>query len=680
MNLEEYKNETRLKKKNADYEAAICEPTGEQFIDIPKKSNRGYEYVDKPFEHDTERFIENETIKIDTGSVRGNTRYKNCESPTSTNTEISGGSRENSLHNGNSESGLCHIKEREEATSMPMRMQMRNGSEYYEGEQCEQREQREQREQPEQCEQREQPDDNGDGRCEYDWGRGIFGGLGRKSRKKSKPVKRPSHKKPVPKTPVSASPPSIPAPALPPIPTPAPAPAPVPTLIKSASPPVSFISTPEPAVPIPSGAPITDYKTVLDIFTLHYNNYKTFLSIIKNIIEKRKLVVYGGLAIDYALKLKNHRGLYDDDRLPDFDVFSDNFYEDSSAMTLEIFNMGYTNIGCITALHVSTRTIKLDLYRLCDITQTPLPLIRLPKLEYNGIIIAHPLYLRISLYFVLSMPFAFERSENIYFRFNKDNTRLALLDQYWPIDVDTATDVVHAPSYNLTQDQEINVKVDKTKYISGLIAYAIYYELSKEKDSLVKITFKDSVLTVPKDIPFTYVTYYDYTKKYKTPAKVEPELDFKKRYRFSDYLPKARIGIIDDTEIEVISIKYTIQCKHDIEHDKNVYMILNIYNTMLYFICYYFLTEEKHIIYLKIVKSLQDMIKINATDERFGFSYDAVGDFNNNFTFQDIYRKKIDEGKIPNDHLPSFYPNTNPEYDKIDIFQLKFVKENINTL
>ena len=472
-----------------------------------------------------------------------------------------------------------------------------------------------------------------------------------------------------------------------------------------------------------------NYDTILDFKKHNYDDCKNFLTLIKNVIKEKKLIIYGGLAIHYVLKLKGHKGLYDDEKLPDYDIYSNDFYNDSNNITIYFYNLGYKNAVCTTAMHISTRTIKLGFERLCDVSYVGFPTNKLPTLQYEGLYIIDPLFQRISIYLALSMPYSLERNENLYFRFDKDYNRLLLLDEYYPIDVKIET----------YKNKKIDISsLDKTKYISGLVAYAVYYGLSNNKDNLLPITLENNTLEVPNDILFTYITYYDFLKKYKTDKK------FVKRFKFNDYIPKAYIIPVAPVKLpavnaapaalvkpnasniytnltsaagniytnltthtstegvatgnlspastlpqaacvvqyEILDIKYTIQCINTVKYNNTEYNILNIYNLLLYFLSYYYLTidNKNSIIYLQLVKSLQRMIKYNAGNNIFSFSYNAVGDIYNNLTYSELYRKKISEEKITNDLAPQFYPNTNIDYTKIDINKIKFISENIHTL
>lgn len=405
------------------------------------------------------------------------------------------------------------------------------------------------------------------------------------------------------------------------------------------------------------------YETILDLKTSCYNDYKNFLSIMGKIIEDKKFIIYGGYAIHCALKLKGHKGIYDEQKLPDYDVFSDNFYLDSIEAANKFYNLDYTNVSAISAAHITTRVLTIGFYRLCDITYFNFK--KLPTLTYKGMLIAHPLFLKIPLYYVLSLPYGFELSENMFHRFSKDCKRLNLLNEYYPIEVETNEKI----SY-----KDVKIPIDNKKYISGLIAYAMYYEKSKDKSNLIKITYNNNILSIPDNILFINSTYYDYTKNYKKEEHI-------KRFKFYDYLPKSLIIDNKEYNTEIIEIKYTIQCIHNIKHENVSYNVLNIYNLVLYFLCYYFLTIDNPSakLYLQLVKSLQNMIK-NNDNEIFKYSFNPVGDIENNYTFSEAYKKSSVTKNLDDYYIPPYYPKVSLEYKNLDITELPYVQKNINTI
>ncbi len=178
----------------------------------------------------------------------------------------------------------------------------------------------------------------------------------------------------------------------------------------------------------------------------------TATEIVKKYIRDNGLIVYGGTAIDYALRLHGDK-IYSDDMqaIPDLDFFSSNHVEDSYNIADLLFNAGFDKARAIYALHIETQRVDLkDNHWMADITYRPADVLRsLPTIEYDGMKIIHPDYQRLDLHSSLSFPYDNPPKEVIFARWSKDIKRFNLLDKYYPISPrvpkQTKTNVVHLP-------------------------------------------------------------------------------------------------------------------------------------------------------------------------------------------------------------------------------------------
>ncbi len=66
------------------------------------------------------------------------------------------------------------------------------------------------------------------------------------------------------------------------------------------------------------------------VFNRHFQKDEILraLNIVKQFILKRKRILTGGMAIDFALKNKG-KALYSDTKLPDYDFYSPQFHVDA---------------------------------------------------------------------------------------------------------------------------------------------------------------------------------------------------------------------------------------------------------------------------------------------------------------------------------------------------------------
>ena len=68
------------------------------------------------------------------------------------------------------------------------------------------------------------------------------------------------------------------------------------------------------------------YKSIAEQKSIYYNQLEKALQTVNQYIKDNNLIVYGGLAIDIALKLAGHIGIYKDNVVPDYDVYSDDLF------------------------------------------------------------------------------------------------------------------------------------------------------------------------------------------------------------------------------------------------------------------------------------------------------------------------------------------------------------------
>ncbi len=181
------------------------------------------------------------------------------------------------------------------------------------------------------------------------------------------------------------------------------------------------------------------------------------LEIVRAFIIERGLVLYGGLAIDYALRARKAPPIYSDVQRPDFDFFSPNHVEDAYDLADRLHKQGFREVGAIRAIHVQTMRVKSDFIFVADISYMPPELFKkLPTLalrpdgaavddaevpagtsdsKFRTLLrIVHPDYQRMDMHLSLSYPFDNPPRENVFNRWAKDVKRFNLLAAAYPID------------------------------------------------------------------------------------------------------------------------------------------------------------------------------------------------------------------------------------------------------
>lgn len=167
-----------------------------------------------------------------------------------------------------------------------------------------------------------------------------------------------------------------------------------------------------------------------------YSQFKASIDIVREFIIEKGLIVYGGTAIDYALRLKGDF-IYPDDLLaiPDLDVFSSDSVNDAYMLADRLYRKGYKETRAIRAFYVRAMRVDIgDKRWVADISFVPKDIfMRLPTVEYEGMKVIHPDFQRIDLHSSLSFPFDNPPKEVIFDRWRKDITRFNKLSKAYPV-------------------------------------------------------------------------------------------------------------------------------------------------------------------------------------------------------------------------------------------------------
>jgi hypothetical protein len=161
---------------------------------------------------------------------------------------------------------------------------------------------------------------------------------------------------------------------------------------------------------------------------------KRIYAILINFIRKRKLVCYGGSAINAILP--NSAKFYDEaTELPDYDVFSTNAIQDAKDLVDVYTQHGFDDVEARSGMHVGTFKVFVNFVGILDLTEVPQELfneLKADAIVKRQMLNAPPLYLRMALNLELSRPMG-DIS-----RWEKVASRLQLLDKHFPYET-TAT-------------------------------------------------------------------------------------------------------------------------------------------------------------------------------------------------------------------------------------------------
>ena len=155
------------------------------------------------------------------------------------------------------------------------------------------------------------------------------------------------------------------------------------------------------------------------------------LDILKSFISKKKLIIYGGTAINNILPATDR--FYDYNyELPDYDFFSKNALEDSKELADLYTKKGFTSVEAKAGVHHGTYKVFVNNTGIADITflhPEIFKTIMKDAIQKDQLLYAPPNFLRQSMYLELSRP------EGDIDRWEKVLKRLILLNKYFPLKV-----------------------------------------------------------------------------------------------------------------------------------------------------------------------------------------------------------------------------------------------------
>jgi hypothetical protein len=156
---------------------------------------------------------------------------------------------------------------------------------------------------------------------------------------------------------------------------------------------------------------------------------KKIITIVENFIRRKKVICYGGTAINNILP-KQDQFYNTEVEIPDYDFFSPNALNDSKELTDDYVNAGFLEVEAKSGQHKGTYKVFVNFIPVADITFLHRGIYKCVKKEaikVDGILYAPPNYLRMSMYLELSRP-AGDVS-----RWEKVLKRLTLLNKNYPL-------------------------------------------------------------------------------------------------------------------------------------------------------------------------------------------------------------------------------------------------------
>lgn len=158
-------------------------------------------------------------------------------------------------------------------------------------------------------------------------------------------------------------------------------------------------------------------------------NIQKVISIVEKFIADKKLVCYGGTAINNILP--EEAQFYNKDiELPDYDFYSDNALDCAKELADIYYKAGYEDVEAKSGVHHGTYKVFVNFTGIADITQMEPALFKAISREAiikKNIRYAPPDFLRMAMYLELSRP------DGDVSRWEKVQKRLTLLNTHYPL-------------------------------------------------------------------------------------------------------------------------------------------------------------------------------------------------------------------------------------------------------
>lgn len=237
------------------------------------------------------------------------------------------------------------------------------------------------------------------------------------------------------------------------------------------------------------------YENISTKLDPHYNDCIAAIKIITQFITDRKLIIYGGTAMDYALRLHGDQ-IYPDEVLtvPDLDFYSPDSVKDAYDLADILYAAGYSESRAFGATYVTTMRVDIaDNHFLADISYIPRNVFdKLPWIEYNGVRIIDPIFQKVDIHSSLSFPFDNPPREVIFARWRKDISRYNLLHKYYPTPTIAGKFIKPTP---------ITFAYSADMIMSGIAAYGVIYSAYRE---LIKSLSKVATVVAPEVTPVEF--------------------------------------------------------------------------------------------------------------------------------------------------------------------------------
>lgn len=205
------------------------------------------------------------------------------------------------------------------------------------------------------------------------------------------------------------------------------------------------------------------------------------MDLIRDFLREKKRIVYGGTAIDEAVRAVNPNDrIYKDYNYGDVEFYSSTPVEDLYELSNEIYSKGFKFVIVYEAVHDESFTLSVNFHNYCDVTYMPRNIVaNIQTLVIDGIYYVHPHFAFIDHLRIFTQPMTAAD-----FRWEKTFPRMYKALKYYPLQQDNRPLQLEKPPKHaasildkLRRDYICNMDKDIC-LISGYDAYNFYIRSS----------------------------------------------------------------------------------------------------------------------------------------------------------------------------------------------------------
>lgn len=225
-------------------------------------------------------------------------------------------------------------------------------------------------------------------------------------------------------------------------------------------------------------AAVDKAETRLGKMTANSSEVKKIITIVENFLRQKKLICYGGTAINNILPKQDQ--FYDKEiEIPDYDFYSPDALQDAKDLTDIYYKNGFDEVEAKPGVHAGTYKVFVNFIPVADITALHKDIYKAIKknaIRVAGIYYAPANFLRMSMFLELSRP-AGDVS-----RWEKVLKRLTLLNKNYPLkaheceSIDFQREMDQKNNAELIYETVKNTFIDQGVVFFGGYAISLYSE------------------------------------------------------------------------------------------------------------------------------------------------------------------------------------------------------------